>query len=148
MQKYYNKIFNYIKDNNHPIYEKDKKDFDLNYQKQLLFNKLQNENVNDDNLDKVFEKLFLFKNRFDKYEKLENFKNTTGDIKNTTSDSSEQFQYGGILNEINAGGTHQQNIYGGVPMGSSQSQTNKVEEGETIVKLKDKDYVFSNRIIL
>lgn len=141
MQKYYNKIYNYIKDNNHPIYEKDQKDFDLNYQKQLLFNKLQNENINDDNLDKVFEKLFLFKNRFDKSEKLDSFKNTT-------SDNTEQFQYGGILNEINAGGTHQQNIYGGVPMGSSQSQTNKVEEGETIVKLKDKDYVFSNRILL
>lgn len=48
----------------------------------------------------------------------------------------------GIL-EINAGGTHAMNPFGGVPLGlDPQGQPNLVEEGETVFN----DYVFSNRL--
>ena len=48
-----------------------------------------------------------------------------------------------ILTEVNAGGTHEQNPFGGVPMGvDTEGTPNLVEEGEVIYK----DYVFSNRI--
>lgn len=48
-----------------------------------------------------------------------------------------------ILTEVNAGGTHEQNPFGGVPMGvDAEGTPNLVEEGEVIYK----DYVFSNRI--
>ena len=55
--------------------------------------------------------------------------------------------YGGTYNSgleyINNGGTHENNILGGVPMGSDRDGTpNLVEEGETIWN----DYVFSNRL--
>lgn len=55
--------------------------------------------------------------------------------------------YGGIYNGgleyINNGSTHENNILGGVPMGSDRDGTpNLVEEGETIWN----DYVFSNRL--
>ena len=55
--------------------------------------------------------------------------------------------YGGIYNGgleyINNGSTHENNILGGVPMGSDINGTpNLVEEGETIWN----DYVFSNRL--
>ena len=55
--------------------------------------------------------------------------------------------YGGIYNGgleyINNGDTHENNILGGVPMGSDRDGTpNLVEEGETIWN----DYVFSNRL--
>lgn len=56
---------------------------------------------------------------------------------------------GGLLNtnnlftEINTGGTHEQNPFGGVPMGIAEDGSqNLVEEGEVIYK----DYVFSNRL--
>lgn len=51
--------------------------------------------------------------------------------------------YNGGLEYINNGGTHENNILGGVPMGSDREGTpNLVEEGETIWN----DYVFSNRL--
>lgn len=62
--------------------------------------------------------------------------------------------YGGLLSThgsdftndikyINAGGTHEQNPYGGVPMGvDEEGAPNLVEEGEVIVN----DYVFSDRM--
>lgn len=55
--------------------------------------------------------------------------------------------YGGIYNGgleyINNGSTHENNILGGVPMGTDENGTpNLVEEGETIWN----DYVFSNRL--
>lgn len=51
--------------------------------------------------------------------------------------------YNGGLEYINNGGTHENNILGGVPMGSDRDGTpNLVEEGETIWN----DYVFSNRL--
>lgn len=51
--------------------------------------------------------------------------------------------YNGGLEYINNGGTHENNILGGVPMGSDENGTpNLVEEGETIWN----DYVFSNRL--
>nr|DAI59113.1 MAG TPA: hypothetical protein [Crassvirales sp.] len=47
------------------------------------------------------------------------------------------------LTEVNAGGTHEENPNGGVPMGMApDNKPNLVEEGETIYN----DYVFSNRI--
>lgn len=47
------------------------------------------------------------------------------------------------LKIIDAGGTHEQNPYGGVPMGiAPDGQPNLVEEGEVIFN----DYVFSNRL--
>lgn len=51
--------------------------------------------------------------------------------------------YNGGLEYINNGSTHENNILGGVPMGSDINGTpNLVEEGETIWN----DYVFSNRL--
>ena len=51
--------------------------------------------------------------------------------------------YNGGLEYINNGGTHENNILGGVPMGSDENGTpNLVEENETIWN----DYVFSNRL--
>ena len=51
--------------------------------------------------------------------------------------------YNGGLEYINNGSTHENNILGGVPMGSDENGTpNLVEEGETIWN----DYVFSNRL--
>lgn len=51
--------------------------------------------------------------------------------------------YNGGLEYINNGSTHENNILGGVPMGSDRNGTpNLVEEGETIWN----DYVFSNRL--
>lgn len=44
--------------------------------------------------------------------------------------------------KVEAGGTHEQNPLGGIPMG-----TNSVEEGEVKFKFPDGDYVFSNRLI-
>lgn len=52
-----------------------------------------------------------------------------------------EFGNGGI--EINSGGIHEQNPFGGVPMGMGQNgKPNLVEEGE----YKFKDYIFSNRL--
>ena len=51
--------------------------------------------------------------------------------------------YNGGLEYINNGSTHENNILGGVPMGSDRDGVpNLVEEGETIWN----DYVFSNRL--
>lgn len=51
--------------------------------------------------------------------------------------------YNGGLEYINNGGTHEQNSFNGVPMGTDRNGTpNLVEEGETIWN----DYVFSNRL--
>ena len=51
--------------------------------------------------------------------------------------------YNGGLEYINNGSTHENNILGGVPMGSDRNGIpNLVEEGETIWN----DYVFSNRL--
>lgn len=51
--------------------------------------------------------------------------------------------YNGGLEYINNGSTHENNILGGVPMGSDENGIpNLVEEGETIWN----DYVFSNRL--
>lgn len=53
------------------------------------------------------------------------------------------FAYGGDITSIDAGGSHEQNPLGGVPMGIAQDGTpNVVEQGELI---KD-DYVFSDRL--
>ena len=49
------------------------------------------------------------------------------------------------INEINNGGTHENNINGGVPQGvDNQGNPNLVEEGEVVWN----DYVFSNRLKL
>ena len=51
--------------------------------------------------------------------------------------------YNGGLEYIDTGGTHEQNPFNGVPMGTDRNGTpNLVEEGETIWN----DYVFSNRL--
>lgn len=51
--------------------------------------------------------------------------------------------YNGGLEYIDNGGTHEQNPFSGVPMGTDRNGTpNLVEEGETIWN----DYVFSNRL--
>lgn len=51
------------------------------------------------------------------------------------------------FNEINSGKTHEQNPLGGVIQGqNSTGRLNKVEEGETTVKLPDGKFVFSDRI--
>lgn len=60
-----------------------------------------------------------------------------GDMQTNGSDFTDG------LTEVNAGGTHEENPNGGVPMGMApDNNPNLVEEGETIYN----DYVFSNRI--
>lgn len=60
-----------------------------------------------------------------------------GDLSTHGTDFSNGLTY------INTGGTHEQNPYDGVPMGTdSQGIPNLVEEGEVIYN----DYVFSNRL--
>lgn len=60
-----------------------------------------------------------------------------GDMQSNGGDYSTGLGY------INAGGTHEENPYEGVPMGiAPDGQPNLVEEGETVFN----DYVFSNRI--
>lgn len=60
-----------------------------------------------------------------------------GDMQSNGGDFSDG------LTEVNAGGTHEENPNGGVPMGvAPDNQPNLVEEGETIYN----DYVYSNRI--
>lgn len=60
-----------------------------------------------------------------------------GDVQTNGSDFTDG------LTEVNAGGTHEENPNGGVPMGvAPDNNPNLVEEGETIYD----DYVFSNRI--
>lgn len=60
-----------------------------------------------------------------------------GDMQTNGSDFTDG------LTEVNAGGTHEENPNGGVPMGvAPDNKSNLVEEGETIYN----DYVFSNRI--
>lgn len=63
--------------------------------------------------------------------------------------------YGGNVEEGNVkdlvrfdeGGTHEQNPYGGLPIGTDNNgNVNTVEEGETKFKFDDGDYVFSDRI--
>ena len=50
-----------------------------------------------------------------------------------------------VLTEFNNGGSHENNIYSGVPQGMTpDGQVNKVEEGET----KWQDYIFSDRLLL
>lgn len=50
---------------------------------------------------------------------------------------------GGKLTEFNNGGSHEKNIYSGIPQGMApDGSTNKVEEGET----KWEDYIFSDRL--
>lgn len=60
-----------------------------------------------------------------------------GDMQTNGSDFTDG------LTEVNAGGTHEENPNGGVPMGvAPDNNPNLVEEGETIYN----DYVYSNRI--
>ena len=53
------------------------------------------------------------------------------------------------LNEFKGGGTHEQNIYGGIPQGiGNNGKQNTVEEDETSFELKGGKYIFSNRLTL
>lgn len=61
-------------------------------------------------------------------------------------DSMNYFSMGGMtdFNEVNAGGTHEQNQFGGVKVRPDAL----VEEGETITGTDNGDYVFSDRLKL
>ena len=75
---------------------------------------------------------------------------------NTLNQLANMAAYGGFLrrydlggslgdfNEVNAGGTHEQNPFGGVMVRPDAS----VEQGETITNTNDGDYVFSDRLKL
>jgi hypothetical protein len=53
------------------------------------------------------------------------------------------YNTGGMLDEYNAGGTHEENPLGGIPVGQGPNgQPNLVEEGET----RFNDYIFSDRL--
>jgi hypothetical protein len=55
-------------------------------------------------------------------------------------------EYNSITNYM-AGGTHEVNPLGGIPIGNSmKGKQNTVEQGETSYKFKNKKYVFSNRL--
>lgn len=63
----------------------------------------------------------------------------------TNQNQFSEYKDGGDLTEFNAGGTHQENIYHGIPQGvDNEGNTNKVEQGET----KWQDYIFSDRLLL
>jgi len=52
-----------------------------------------------------------------------------------------------MLSEFNAGGTHEQNPHGGIPIGMNKNgKMRTAEEGETQFKFDDGNYIFSNRI--
>ena len=58
-----------------------------------------------------------------------------------------QLANGGLLNSFNGGGTHEQNPYGGIPVGQGPNgKMNTVEEGETSYDFLDDKYIFSNRL--
>jgi hypothetical protein len=71
---------------------------------------------------------------------------------------SEQYNMGGSINPIGqvpvgdfsnfaAGGTHEQNPYGGIPQGyNSQGKLRTVEQDESAFKFNDGKYIFSNRL--
>ena len=51
------------------------------------------------------------------------------------------------LNRYDAGGTHEQNPYGGIPQGvGSNGKMNTVEQGETSFKFGKQKFIFSDRI--
>jgi len=55
----------------------------------------------------------------------------------------------GQLNEVNAGGSHEQNPNGGVPHGmGANGQQNTVEEGETSFNFGEDKFIFSDRLSL
>lgn len=63
------------------------------------------------------------------------------------------YNYGGMIdsskvNSFNVGGTHEQNPYGGIPIGmGANGKMNTVEEGEVSVDIgKDSSYIFSDRL--
>ena len=58
---------------------------------------------------------------------------------------SNSFAEGGPITEFNEGGTHEENIMGGIPQGmGANGQPNLVEQGET--KLDAENYIFSDRL--
>lgn len=68
-------------------------------------------------------------------------------IASNTLNNMEQnwFAQGGDFTTVDAGGTHEQNPFNGVPMGiGNNGKPNLVEEGETIYN----DYVYSNRMAI
>lgn len=57
--------------------------------------------------------------------------------------------YDHIFNSYNGGGTHEQNKYGGIPLGmGSNGKRNTVEEGESSYNFKDGKYIFSDRLYI
>lgn len=53
----------------------------------------------------------------------------------------------GSFDEFKNGNTHEENPYGGIPQGiNDKNQVRLVEEGETKIKFKEGDYIFSNRL--
>lgn len=53
------------------------------------------------------------------------------------------------LTEYGAGGLHEQNPLGGIPLGTGDNgKTNTVEQGENSYQIGGKKYVFSNRLIV
>jgi hypothetical protein len=53
------------------------------------------------------------------------------------------------LNQLNVGGGHHENPYGGIPQGmGANGKMNTVEEGETSYTFDDGKYIFSNRTII
>lgn len=51
------------------------------------------------------------------------------------------------FNQFNVGGLHEQNPYGGIPMGmGANGLPNTVEQGETSFDFDDGKYIFSDRL--
>jgi len=66
----------------------------------------------------------------------------------TTSYINNYNLYRGGFSSFNTGGSHEQNPYGGIPMGyNKNNKQNRVEQGEASYNFKDKGkFIFSNRI--
>lgn len=103
-----------------------------------------------DAIDRVIDPMAF---RLNNYRQVFRGMNAGNDIVDFTGTENEKAMGGSLsthgtdfsngLTYINTGGTHEQNPYDGVPMGTdSQGIPNLVEEGEVIFN----DYVFSNRL--
>lgn len=71
----------------------------------------------------------------------------SNNLLNAKMNPMNQAAYGGLM-QLNVGGKHEQNTYGGVPFSKSGDTINGAEEGETITKDHNSNRIYSNRLKL
>lgn len=141
-------IINRLKSSANPRYKKvpDEIKSDMNALRYELFNKgiydAGKEDFNQDILNKSGDS--YIRERLGRNYKDEDLIWLMNNIAKTNNKTSGiMAANGGKLTEFNNGGSHEKNIYSGIPQGMApDGSTNKVEEGET----KWEDYIFSDRL--